>query len=102
VDIALTLLFWLTVWLGAGGAVLIAGWRGAASLKEQQHRRIVRSLLIALIFGFTGFGTDGAIIPVPAWSLLFSSKYWIEGALAMCFWWAVSFFAMEFSGKGGE
>jgi hypothetical protein len=74
------------LWAICAPILLFVGWWITKNIPSVHIRMITRSLLIAITCGFGGFGTDSAVVVVPAWALL-TPRVDYRGIYGIIVWW---------------
>jgi xanthine/uracil/vitamin C permease (AzgA family) len=78
------------IWLTLGPLLLIIGLLWVRKIPGNLLRTIARSFILAFILGFSGIGSDSAVIIVPAWAQLTPATDF-SGASSILVWWIVLF-----------
>ena len=76
------------LWAICAPILLLAGWWVTKKIRSNNIRIILRSFTVALACGISGFGTDSAVVLLPAWALLIPQVNY-SGIYVIVIWWVL-------------
>jgi len=76
------------LWAICAPILLFAGWRVTKKIQSKHIRIISRSFIVALACGISGFGTDSAVVLLPAWALIIPQVNY-SGIYVIVIWWVL-------------
>lgn len=76
------------LWAICAPLLLIAGWWVTKFISSEEIRVIIRCLIVAITFGFQGFGGHSGGLVVPAWALV-TPRADYGGVFAILLWWVL-------------